>query len=65
MFLLMQVITAVAVPIFAAFSWTGPTIGLVAGLALSAIIGAFNDVLIGVLYYELRAVSVLRMGVPS
>jgi hypothetical protein len=65
MFLLMQVITAIAVPIFATFSWTGPTIGSIAGLALSAIIGAFNDVLIGVLYFELRAVSDLRMGVPS
>jgi hypothetical protein len=65
MFLLMQVITAFVVPIFAAFSWTGPTVAPVAALALSAIIGAFNDVLIGVLYDELRAVSVLRMGAPS
>jgi hypothetical protein len=56
MILLIGGIGAVLIAIVgAAFAWTGPTVALIARLALSAIISAFNGVVMGVLYYELRA----------
>jgi hypothetical protein len=54
--LLLIVVAAFAVGLIirGAFAVTGPTGVLVARLAMAAVLNAFNSVLVGVLYYQLR-----------